>query len=404
MQADHSPSGANAVIILAAGRGARMGETLKGPKQYEMLGSKSVLQTTIECFEAVDAIHHILVVIHGDDHALYEANVNQGGKLLPPCVGGETRQISAHNGLKAIEGLRIDRVLIHDAARPFVSQEIVLNCLSRIAAGQCVLPAIAVSDTLKRASETAGALEVSETVSRDGLFFAQTPQGFDYGEILAAHAKASEVLDMEFTDDAAIGEWSGMTTRLVEGSGDNIKITTLSDLDKAINISKIEVNSKVMDVRTGNGYDLHRLVPGEGVILGGVTIPSRFKLDGHSDADVALHALTDALLGTIGAGDIGSHFPPSDDKWKGANSDQFLAHACQLVRDQGGVITHCDLSIICEEPKIGPHRDAMRTEIARICEIELGRISVKATTNERIGAIGRGEGIAAIATTTVVFP
>ncbi|MEO0909338.1 MAG: 2-C-methyl-D-erythritol 2,4-cyclodiphosphate synthase, partial [Pseudomonadota bacterium] len=256
----------------------------------------------------------------------------------------------------------------------------------------------AIADTIKKANKDGS---VIETVDRTDLYLAQTPQGFLIGEIEGAHGKAAEQNLNDFTDDAAVAEWAGLKVRLVEGNKENTKITTVEDLEAAR--KKLAMENRIADVRTGNGYDIHTLGPGDGVILCGVKVPHDQSLQGHSDADVGLHALTDALLGTIGAGDIGSHFPPSDAKWKGANSDQFLLHALSLVKDAGGTITNMDVTIICEAPKIGPHRDTMRAHLAELCGLELNRISVKATTNEKIGAIGREEGIAALASTTVVF-
>ena len=233
------------------------------------------------------------------------------------------------------------------------------------------------------------------------MYTAQTPQGFILSEIAEAHEKAAEQRDVEFTDDAAVAEHYSISVSLVEGDRANFKITTQQDLEAAEAIMK--TNAPIADIRTGSGYDVHTLGPGNSVVLCGVDIPHTQALQGHSDADVGLHALTDALLGTIGAGDIGSHFPPSDDKWKGASSDQFLRHAVELVSAEGGSITNLDVTIVCEAPKIGPHRDVMRARIADVASIDLVRVSVKATTNEKIGFIGRGEGIAALATATVSF-
>ncbi len=390
----------HAVVIVAAGRGARMGDE-GGPKQYRSLGAKSVLQTTIECFLSHPDIGLIQVVIHADDQHLYDENTVPSEKLAPPVVGGATRQESCFAGIKALPEW-VENVLIHDAARPFVPHSVTSHVLDGITSGTAVIPASAIADTLKRADEDG---DVVDTVDRTGLFAAQTPQGFIRSEILTSHIKAFEADLNTFTDDAAVAEWAGSSVRLVNGDRNNFKITTVDDFKAARErVSAMASQNVISDVRSGSGYDVHTLGPGTEVILCGHTIPHTQSLQGHSDADVGLHSLTDALLGTIGAGDIGSHFPPTDPKWKGAPSDQFLAHAVELVRQHGGVITNLDVTIICEAPKIGPHRDPMRSRIAEICGIvDLTRISVKATTNEKIGFIGREEGIAALATATVSF-
>lgn len=391
----------NAVVIVAAGRGARMGSG-RGPKQYLMLGDRTVLQHTISCFTQHREIASVQVVIHADDREVYDKAVAKHPKLLPPVIGGKTRQASCKAGIDALPST-LGTVLVHDGARPFVSAATISGVIAGIAEHMCTLPATAVADTVKRSLP--GQTKI-ETVDREGLYLAQTPQGFLLAEIKAAHERAALEIDREFTDDAAIAEWAGMQVRLVQGDPGNFKITTPSDLSTAQQRTSNMNDGRTLpiDVRTGTGYDTHILGPGDGVILCGVKIPHHQSLQGHSDADVGLHALTDALLGTIGAGDIGSHFPPTDPEWKGASSDRFLEHAVALVAEAGGTISNLDVTIICEAPKIGPHRDAMRKEVARIAGIEnLTRISVKATTNEKVGFIGRGEGIAALATATVVF-
>jgi 2-C-methyl-D-erythritol 4-phosphate cytidylyltransferase/2-C-methyl-D-erythritol 2,4-cyclodiphosphate synthase len=336
------------------------------------------------------------VVIHADDRALYETAMEQHQMLLPPVIGGTTRQESVLRGLQALEAHAPHKVLIHDAARPFVTTRIIDEVLGAIGPGCGALPASAVADTLKRADID---LLVTGTVSRDQLYAAQTPQGFVFSEILAAHREAALTGRTGLTDDAAVAEAAGMKVRIVPSPRSNSKLTTQDDLEGA----RMRLGRILPDVRTGNGYDVHQLEPGSGVTLCGVHMAHDRKLKGHSDADVGLHALTDALLGTIGEGDIGSHFPPSDMQWKGASSDRFLAHAVELVRKRGGTITHLDVSLICEAPRIGPHREAMRARIAQIAGVDIFRVAVKATTNEKIGFIGRGEGIAAIATATAVF-
>ena len=385
----------NAVVIVAAGRGQRMGADNAGPKQYFMLGDRSILQMSIEKFCTHPDIDKVQVVIHGDDYELYANATSPHEKLLLPVTGGTTRQASCCLGVDALAD--VDHVLIHDAARPFVSHATISAVLENIAPNHCALPGHAILETIKRVDDSGF---VSETVPRANLFAAQTPQGFVFTEIHAAHLKAkNEGLD-QFTDDAAVAEWAGMKVKMVEVSSDNIKITTPHDMEIA---ERRMLDQNIPDVRTGNGYDIHTLGPGSFVTLCGLEIAHDMGLQGHSDADVGLHALTDALLGTIGDGDIGSHFPPSEAKWKGAASYLFLEHAVGLVKAEGGTITHLDVTLICETPKIGPHREAMRAFVAKTCGVELKRVSVKATTNEKIGAVGRQEGITALANATVVF-
>lgn len=387
----------NVVVIVAAGRGERLG-TVGGPKQYRLLAGMSILQHTISQFSQHEDIHAIQVVIHKDDTKLYENAVHAHDKVLKPVTGGASRQESCKAGVDAVHKHGFEKVLIHDAARPFVSQSTIGNVLNGIDDGLGTLPATAIADTVKKADDNKLVLD---TISRNNLYLAQTPQGFKLSDIHAAHAKAAIHNPDGFTDDAAVAEDAGMSVKLVEGNADNFKITTKDDLLQAE--EKLSMNSLIPDVRTGSGYDVHTLGPGDKVILCGLEIPHNQSLQGHSDADVGLHALTDALLGTIGAGDIGSHFPPSDPQWKGASSDRFIEHAVKLVREAGGAITNMDVTIICEAPKIGPYREAMREQVSQICNVELSRVSVKATTNEKIGFIGREEGIAAIATVSVSF-
>ena len=337
----------------------------------------------------------VKVVIHQDDVELYNLHTSKHQKLAGPCFGGETRQASVLCGLRAIAEQNVGKVLIHDAARPFVSASLIDNVIDAITSQAGALPLLPLSDTIKKASNGF----VIETVPREELYAAQTPQGFDYSAILSVHEKAALQPGEQFTDDASIAEWAKILVKIVNGEPDNKKLTVPEDFVMA----EKNIGCGVPDVRTGNGYDVHAFEDGNSVRLCGVDIAHNAKLMGHSDADVGLHALTDALLGTIADGDIGSHFPPSDPKWKDANSEQFFRHAVELVEKQGGVITHLDTTLICEMPKIGPHRDKMRAEIARMANVAIERVSVKATTNERLGFIGREEGIASIATATVVL-
>ncbi|MEN9894849.1 MAG: hypothetical protein RIR97_701 [Pseudomonadota bacterium] len=388
------------IVIVAAGRGERAGTPENGPKQYRQIGGQSIIRHSLDIFLNWKPDSVFVLVIHPDDHALLQHALTG----LPDTVtlhivhGGATRQKSVLAGLTALAESAISHVMIHDAVRPFVAPEL-LDGIDRCFAdgAKAVLPATAVIDTLKRRDAEG---YVQETVPRAGLYGAQTPQCFEYPLILAAHRKAAESGKQDFTDDASIAEWAAIPVRLIEGSPDNFKITTPQDLQMA---DQKMARPALIDVRCGNGYDVHQLVPGDGVTLCGVTIDCVFRLSGHSDADVALHALTDALLATCGAGDIGDHFPPSDPQWKGAPPHIFLAHAAAIVRRKGGTIMNADISIIAEVPRISPHRDRMRANLAEILSISIDRCSVKATTNEKIGFIGRQEGIAAIATATVVF-
>ncbi|WP_455271821.1 bifunctional 2-C-methyl-D-erythritol 4-phosphate cytidylyltransferase/2-C-methyl-D-erythritol 2,4-cyclodiphosphate synthase [Rhizobium herbae] len=387
------------IVVVAAGRGERAGSLRDGPKQYRAIGGRPVITHTLDVFATWPMEKKIVVVIHPDDEALFaQACSLVSGDAITFVHGGPTRQLSVLAGLKALEQSGITHVMIHDAVRPFIDHALLDRCVAALTQGaDALLPAVAVADTLKRGS-TDG--KVLETVPRDGLYGAQTPQCFRFAPILQAHTNAAASGRSDFTDDASIAEWAGMPVTLIEGSVDNVKLTIKRDITMAD--EKLNRNA-LPDVRTGNGYDVHQLIDGNGVTLCGIFMPHDQKLLGHSDADVALHALTDALLATCGAGDIGDHFPPSDPQWKGAASSIFLEHAAKIVRDNGGTIMNADVSLIAEAPKIGPHRLAMRENLAAMLGISLDRCSVKATTNEKIGFIGRREGIAAIATATVVY-
>lgn len=384
-----------AVLIVAAGRGHRAGGGI--PKQYRKLAGMSVLRHTIGRFQAWGAKGGIRCVIHPDDIDLYTDAVAGIEHLLDPVYGGATRQESVLNGLRSFQEAAPDRILIHDAARPFVAPDVISAVDAAIDARTGAIAACPLVDTLKR---DAGDGCVGATLSRDGLWAAQTPQGFSFETILQAHEKA--LADgIAVTDDAAIAEGAGIPVRLVESGRDNVKLTTEADFSEAERRMSPDL---FPEVRTGHGYDVHAFEPGNGLILGGIDIPYDRRLKGHSDADVALHTITDALYGALADGDIGHHFPPTDPQWKGAASDVFLRHAGDLVRARQGRITAIDLTIICEAPKIGPHRDRMRKRIAEILDIGLERISVKATTTERLGFTGRSEGIAATATATIMLP
>jgi len=388
-----------AVIIVAAGRGTRFRSGDGPPKQYARLGPATVLSRTLRPFLRHSQVGTVTVVIHPDDIALYEAAVaGCGDRLRPPVAGGATRQGSVLAGLESLAVAAPDLVLIHDAARPFVSSGVIDRVLAQLASTQAAVPALPVIDTLKRAGPDG---IIAETIARAGLWRAQTPQGFRFAPILAAHRAAAACGRADFTDDAAIGEWHGLAVALVAGEEANRKLTTTEDLMTA---DRQALEGAASEVRTGQGFDVHRFKAGDHVWLGGIRIAHSHALDGHSDADVALHALTDALLGAIGDGDIGQHFPPSDPQWKGAASDLFLADAAGRVARRGGEIVNADLTILCEAPRIAPHREAMRARIAEILGIDAGRIGVKATTTEGLGFTGRREGIAAMAIASVRLP
>lgn len=371
-------------LIVAAGRGHRAGGGL--PKQYRRLNDRTVLRRTIEAFIRHERVDGVQVVIHPDDRMLYEAAV-AGLDLPPPVVGGATRQESVRLGLEAVA---CEHVLIHDAARPFVPPAVIDRVLDALAANEGAVPALPVTDSLRR-----GAGHIEAEVEREGLYRVQTPQGFRFDAIRDAHRKAT----VEATDDAAVLRAIGGRVALVEGSEMNVKLTTADDFVRAETLLNAAMTS-----RTGMGFDVHRFGQGDHVWLCGLKVPHGHGLIGHSDADVGLHALTDAILGAIGEGDIGQHFPPTDPKWKGAASDRFLAHALELVTARGGRIDHVDVTIIAERPKVGPHREAMRQRIANILRLRVDAVSVKATTTEGLGFTGRGEGIAAQAVATVRLP
>lgn len=377
------------VLIVAAGRGQRAGAGL--PKQYRRLAGRPVLARTLAAFLGQPRVDRVAVVIHPDDRPLYD-EATAGLDLPPPIAGGPTRQDSVRLGLEALADLGPDIVLVHDAARPFVSPELIERVIDAVPA----IAALPVVDTLKRAEGG----KAATGPSRDGLWRAQTPQGFAYQALRDAHHAARG--GPELTDDAAVAAAAGIAVALVEGDEANFKLTTPDDFRRA----EAMLINRHPDVRVGQGFDVHALadLPGRPLMLGGIAVPHARALAGHSDADVALHALTDAVLGALAEGDIGQAFPPSDDRWRGAASDQFLAFARDRVAARGGVIAHVDLTLICERPRIGPHREAMRTRIADILGVDLARVAVKATTTEKLGFTGRGEGIAAQALATVRLP
>ncbi|MBB3264253.1 2-C-methyl-D-erythritol 4-phosphate cytidylyltransferase/2-C-methyl-D-erythritol 2,4-cyclodiphosphate synthase [Azospirillum sp. OGB3] len=381
-------------LIVAAGSGQRFGA--EQPKQYLDLAGQPVLRRTVEAFRRHPKVSAVRVVINPVFRDLYDAAV-AGLDLPEPVAGGASRQDSVRNGLEALADSAPDLVLIHDAARPLIDADTIDRVIAALATHPAALAAVPVADTLKRGNGDPGGGLVAGTVDRSGLWRAQTPQGFRFPDILAAHRAAA---GLELTDDAAVAERAGLPVALVPAREENFKVTTPDDLTRAARA----LDSALSDIRTGSGFDVHRFAEGDHVTLCGVRVPHTHRLDGHSDADVGLHALTDAILGALCAGDIGSHFPPSDPQWRGADSALFLKHAAELVTARGGRIAHVDVTIICERPKVGPHREAMTTRVAEILGMPVDRVSVKATTTERLGFTGRGEGIAAQAMATVRLP
>ncbi len=376
-------------LVVASGRGVRFGGDR--PKQYLPLAGKPLLRYCLERFCRHSRIDRVRTVMHSDDTAFY-AEAAGNLEVLEPVLGGATRQESVRLGLESLADDPPELVLIHDGVRPLLGAAVIDRVLDGLRTHFAVLPALPVTDTLKRSGDDT----VTRTVDRTGLFRAQTPQGFAYDRILEAHRRfAGEAL----TDDAALAEAHGLTVALVAGDEDNVKITEPADLARAERL--LRTSSQCC---TGLGFDVHRLAPGEGLVLLGVQIACALRLLGHSDADVGLHALTDALLGTIGAGDIGSHFPPTEARWSGADSAMFLTHARDLVLAAGGRIEHVDITLICEQPRIGPHRAAMVARVAELLGLAANRVSVKATTTEHLGFTGRGEGIAAQAVASVRLP
>lgn len=387
-----------AVVIVAAGRGARAGGD--GPKQYRMLGGAPVIARTLDAFAAALPGAHAVCVIHPDDKGLYQFAIGSAGHglvMLPPVLGGATRQDSVRAGLAALQSSGVKTVLIHDAARPFATARLIRAAVDAARAHGAAIPALAPVDALKAINE-AGLIEAD--VDRARVRAVQTPQAFAYDLIRDAHERAALSGYSDAADDAAIAAWAGHPIHVFEGETGNVKITHPQDFAAA----ELRMLTSLADVRTGLGYDVHAFGPGDHVWLGGLQIPHDAGLVGHSDADVLLHALTDAILGAIADGDIGSHFPPSDERWRGAASDIFLRHAVARVRERGGMIAHLDATIICEAPKIGPHRDAIRAKVAEISSLDMSRVAIKATTSEKLGFTGRREGIAVQAIATVRLP
>jgi 2-C-methyl-D-erythritol 4-phosphate cytidylyltransferase / 2-C-methyl-D-erythritol 2,4-cyclodiphosphate synthase len=377
-------------LVVAAGRGNRLGG--ERPKQYRILAGQALLRHSVERMAAHPRIDGVRVVFHPADRDLYDAAV-AGLDLLQPVPGGAARQDSARLGLESLEALAPSRVLIHDAARPFIGHVVIDRVLDALGEAPGAVPALPIADTVKRGENGF----ITDTLDRAGLWRVQTPQGFDYRAILAAHRS---VAGMELTDDAAVAEHAGLAVRLVEGAEANFKVTTTEDFLRAEKLAT--PNSG--DYRTGQGFDVHAFGPGDHIWLCGLKVPHDRGLVGHSDADVGLHALTDAILGALGAGDIGMHFPPGDPKWRNAPSHLFLRHAADLVAQAKGRIVHVDVTLICEAPRVGPHRAAMVARVAEILGLSPDRVSIKATTTEKLGFLGRGEGMGAQAIATLQLP
>jgi 2-C-methyl-D-erythritol 4-phosphate cytidylyltransferase / 2-C-methyl-D-erythritol 2,4-cyclodiphosphate synthase len=384
-----------AAVIVAAGRGERAGADV--PKQYRPIGGEPMIRATLRAFLKHPRVDFVQPVINPNDRDTYQHAIVGLEDLLPPVSGGVTRQASVRAGLEALASRRPGLVLIHDAARPFVSGALIDRAIGAGWTSGAAVPGIALADTVKSIDESA---IVTETLDRSRLRTVQTPQAFTFNLILEAHRRAVAAQRESFTDDAALAEWAGQRVSVFEGEADNLKVTSSDDFARA----EMTRLAALSDVRTGNGFDVHAFAEGDHVMLAGIRIPHSRGVTGHSDADVALHALVDAILGALAEGDIGAHFPPSDPQWKGAASDRFLAFACERVRKRGGAIAHLDVTVVCETPRISPHRDAMRAHIADIANVAIDRVAVKATTSERLGFAGRGEGIFAMATATIRLP
>jgi 2-C-methyl-D-erythritol 4-phosphate cytidylyltransferase/2-C-methyl-D-erythritol 2,4-cyclodiphosphate synthase len=383
-----------AAIIVAAGRGLRAGAG--GPKQFRTIGGQTVLARAMAPFCNHPQIAAVQPVRNPDDAGIFP---QAAGDLRyePPVDGGATRQISVRAGLEALVKHAPDIVLIHDAARAFVTEAVISRAIDAALSTGAAIPVIPVTDTVKLVGDTGS---VEATPSRAHLRIAQTPQAFGFDVILEAHRRAADEGRDDFTDDSALAEWAGLTVATFEGDVANMKLTTPEDFAR----EEARLGAMLGDIRTGTGYDVHALTDGDHLMLCGVRVPFNRGFLAHSDGDVGLHAIVDAILGALADGDIGSHFPPSDPKWKGAPSDQFLAYAVDLVKQRGGRIAHLEVTMICEAPKIGPLREAMRTRISEITGVPISRVAVKATTSERLGFTGRQEGIAATASATIRLP
>jgi len=386
-----------AAVIVAGGSGLRAGGEV--PKQYQMIGGKPVIWWTLKAFTGHPGISRVQPVI-GEGHEELFAAATEGLDFAPPVTGGMTRQDSCRLGLEALKHHAPAKVLIHDAARPFASQDLISHVIAWLDRHKAVIPGMPVQETLKLAP---GGF-IKATVDRTAMWTAQTPQGFSFETILAAHQAAHTNGTEGLTDDASVAEHAGIDIAMIAGRSENRKLTTADDIVMADRSLTSAHFAQLPDIRVGQGIDIHPFAPGDAVTLCGVAIPFGQKLKGHSDADAALHALTDAIFGALGDGDIGVHFPPSDPQWKGAASSIFLSKAVEKLRARGGMIANVDITILAEAPKISPHIPAMKAVLCPLLGIAADRIAIKATTTERLGAIGRGEGIMAFATATVRLP
>lgn len=388
-----------AVVIPAAGQGTRARRDGQKSKQFEPIGGRSALERVVERFRCNPSVTLIVVAAPADDVNALRGLLPQSGVKV--VAGGDSRQGSIRIALSSINAESHDRVLVHDAARPFVDDALINRAIVALDAHEAAVPVTRIADTVIEAG--ASGLR-GETLDRDKLRAVQTPQAFRTSALISAHIAATEAGRDDFTDDGALMAWHGHEVALFDGDPRNTKLTTTQDMDAAKRHFSEKDYLACPDVRLGNGFDVHAFAEGDHVVLGGITIPHERSLSGHSDADVVLHALTDAILGALADGDIGAHFPPSDQRWKGQDSSLFLLDAVARVKARGGFIAHLDATIMCEAPKIGPHRDAMRARIAELCGLPVGRVAVKATTTEKLGFTGRREGIATMATATIRLP
>jgi 2-C-methyl-D-erythritol 4-phosphate cytidylyltransferase / 2-C-methyl-D-erythritol 2,4-cyclodiphosphate synthase len=383
-----------AAVVVAAGRGLRAGGHL--PKQYRRVLGEPVIKPVLAAFARHSEITIVQPVIHPDDADLYKS-ATEGLHLLAPVSGAGSRQGSVRAGLEALQPHSPDLVLIHDAARPFVSETLITQAIAAARASAAAVPVIGMTDTVKTVDAKGF---VTGTLDRTLVRMVQTPQAFGFTALLDAHRRAQMAGRDDFTDDAALAQWAGLTVTTFGGETGNIKLTSNEDFARAEAIKLATLS----DIRAGFGFDVHQFSDGDHVMLGGVRVPHSRGLSGHSDADVVLHALVDAILGALAEGDIGVHFPPTDPQWRAASSDRFLAFAVDRVHARGGRIAHLDVTVVCEAPRIGPYRDFIRTKIAEIARIPVGRVGLKATTSEKMGFTGRGEGMAAFVNATVRLP
>ncbi len=386
-----------AAVVVAGGSGLRAGGEI--PKQYQLIGGKPMIRWTLEAFLSHPSIHHVLAVI-GNDHDDLFRSATLGLSLPPHIIGGTSRQESCRIGVEACADFSPAKILIHDAARPFISHDVISRVIAALDDSSAVIPGLPIADTIKFAPT--GIIE--KTIDRSAMWFVQTPQGFTYSDIRDAHRRAVRENQTSFTDDAAVAEFVNLPVHIITGDVMNKKLTTAADVAHADRTVTASQYAERPDVRTGHGIDFHVFEKGNAVTLCGISIPHSHKLKGHSDADVAMHALTDAIFGAIGEADIGVHFPPTEKQWKGAASAIFLQKATDLLAARNGILANVDITILAEAPRIAPHLIAMKTNLASLLSITVDRIAIKATTTEKMGAIGRKEGMAAYATVTVRLP